>query len=341
MWANLKVFLQQNKLFPDMPSVRFLLIGCGQVAKRHLEQITETGELIAVCDTDVQAAEKIATQYKVPFYTAFDQLVCEVSADVAVVCTPNGLHADHAVFFLEHGFHVLIEKPMALSVKDAERMITVAKKQQLHLFTVLQNRFNPAVQTVYKAIQQNDLGKIFSVQVNCFWNRGEQYYTDHAWHGKAEIDGGILFTQCSHFIDLLRWCFGPVKQVSAMMHNANHTYTSLTADEAAVILRFENGVIGTLHVSVNAFNKNMEGSLLVLAEKGTVKIGGTYLNTVVYRETASPLELEANQLVSPLSQVYLSMIRTLQEGEQFYANPEESLEVIKLIEQIHAIAQLK
>ncbi len=324
-----------------MKKIRFVLIGCGQVAKRHLDIIIESGELIAVCDTNEITARNTASQYSVPFYTSLDQLIRHASADIAVVCTPNGWHAAHTICLLENGFHVLVEKPMALSVKDAQEMINTAEKYQRHLFTVLQNRFNPAVKAVYEAIQRNDLGKLFSVQVNCFWNRQQQYYENHAWHGNAALDGGVLFTQFSHFIDLLLWYFGPVEQVSATMHNVNHRYTTLQADEGAVLLQFENGTIGTLQFSVNSYNRNMEGSLTLLAEKGTIKIGGTYLDTMVYQETEKPLQVEPSHAGSALQQVYRSMIRTLQNGEKFYTSPEESLETIKLIEQMHTIAQLK
>lgn len=324
-----------------MQKIRYILIGCGQVAKRHLDIISESGDLSAVCDTDEVVAKNTATQYNVPFYTSLEQLIQYVSADVAVVCTPNGLHAEHTICLLENGFHVLVEKPMALSVKDAQRMIETAKKCQRHLFTVLQNRFNPAVQAVYNAIQHKELGRLFSVQVNCFWNRNQIYYDGHAWHGNEKLDGGVLFTQFSHFVDLLLWCFGPVKKLSAMMQNADHHYTALHADEGAVLLQFENETIGTLQFSINSFSRNMEGSLTLLAEKGTVKIGGTYLDELVYQDTEKPLQVENNPAYSPMEQVYQSMIRTLQNGEIFYTSPEESLATIQLIEQIHVIAQSK
>ncbi|HCL05320.1 MAG TPA: gfo/Idh/MocA family oxidoreductase [Chitinophagaceae bacterium] len=341
MLVNPKVFSKQNKFLPDMQKIRYILLGCGHVAKRHLDIITESGELIAVCDTDEITAKNTALQYGVPFYTSLDQLIQNTSADVAVVCTPNGLHATHTISLLENGFHVLVEKPMALSVNDARRMMETAQKHQRHLFTVLQNRFNPAVEALYRAIQQNELGKLFSVQVNCFWNRDQNYYVNHAWHGNEKLDGGVLFTQFSHFIDLLHWCFGAVEKVSAITHNANHQYTALQADEGAVLLQFENGMIGTLQFSVNSFRKNMEGSLTLFAEKGTIKIGGTYLDAIVYAETAKPLMIEPDQPGSALQKVYQSMIRTLQSGDQFYTSPEESLESIMLIEHIYASAKPK
>ncbi len=324
-----------------MQKIRFVVIGCGQVAKRHLEIILEYGELIAVCDTDEAIAKNTGFAYKAPFYTSLDQLIRYTSADVAIVCTPNGLHAAHTTQLLENGFHVLVEKPMALSVPDAKKMMAAAKQYQRHLFTVLQNRFNPPVQALYKAIQQKGFGKLFSVQVNCFWNRNAGYYIDHPWHGSREMDGGILFTQCSHFIDLLLWCFGPVKEVAAFMHNVNHSYTALAADEGAVLLQFENGMIGTLQFSVNSYKKNMEGSITLLAEKATIKISGTYLDSITYAETENPLFNDIHEIDAPLKQVYQSMIRTLENNEPFYTHPEESLAIIQLIEQIHTIANRK
>lgn len=324
-----------------MQKIRFVLIGCGQVAKRHLDIIIKYGELVAVCDTDEAIAKNAELTYDTPFYTSIDQLIQSTSADVAVVCTPNGLHAAHTIQLLESGFHVLVEKPMALSSHDAKKMMAVAKQHQRHLFTVLQNRFNPSVQALYKAIQKENLGKLFSVQVNCFWNRNADYYIDHPWHGSREMDGGILFTQCSHFIDLLLWCFGPVKEVAAFMHNVHHSYTALAADEGAVLLQFENGMIGTLQFSVNSFKKNMEGSITLLAEKATIKIGGTYLDTITYAETEKPLFNDIHPVDVPLKLVYQSMIRTLENNEPFYTHPEESLATIQLIEQIHIIANRK
>lgn len=324
-----------------MQKIRFVVIGCGQVSKRHLDIILEYGELQAVCDADETIAKNTGLSYHTPFFTSLDQLIQHISADVAVICTPNGLHAAHAIQLLENGFHVLVEKPMALSVPDAKKMMAVAKQHERHLFTVLQNRFNPPVQALHKAIQQESLGKLFSVQVNCFWNRNPDYYIDHPWHGSREMDGGILFTQCSHFIDLLLWCFGPVKEVAAFMHNVHHSYTALAADEGAVLLQFENGMIGTLQFSVNSFKKNMEGSLTLLAEKATLKIGGTYLDTITYAEMDTSLFTDIPAADSPLKQVYQSMIRTLETNEPFYTHPEESLATIQLIEQIHSIANRK
>lgn len=320
-----------------MNKIRFAVIGCGNIAERHIQQIMLLGELIGVCDSDEAKAKQVAKHYQVDYYTKIDTLVtgCQ-ELDVAVICTPNGLHAQQAIFLLEKGVHVLVEKPIALNVIDAADMVKAAKENNRYLFTVLQNRFNAPVQAVYQAIKSGTLGKLFSVQVNCFWSRGEHYYKDHSWHGKHSQDGGVLFTQFSHFIDLLLWYFGSVNQVSAIMHNANHQDTELLADEGAILLSFENGMIGSIHFSTNSYQKNMEGSVTILAEKGSIKIGGPYLNEIIYQQCEVPILAEMSDPVSSLRQVYQSMIRTLQLGADFYADPVDSVETIKLIERIHA-----
>lgn len=320
-----------------MNKIRFAILGCGNIAERHIQQIISLGELIAVCDIDEAKAKEVAQKYSVSYHIDIDELITSCpQINVVVICTPNGLHANQTIHFLKKGFHVLVEKPIALNSIDAENMLEVAKANKRHLFTVLQNRFNPPVQAVYQAIRSGLLGKLFSVQVNCFWNRSEEYYENHSWHGKYSLDGGVLFTQFSHFIDLLLWYFGAVEKVSTIMHNINHPKTELLADEGAILLSFENGMIGSLHFSNNSYLKNMEGSITLLAEKGSIKIGGPYLNELVYQQAETPILAEKSNPISSLQQVYQSMIRTLQTGEAFYADPVDSLETIKLIERIHA-----
>ncbi|MFN3665227.1 MAG: Gfo/Idh/MocA family protein [Sediminibacterium sp.] len=324
-----------------MQKTKFALIGCGRVAMRHLDMISKLGELVAVCDINESAAKETAEKYHASFYSSIESFVqAKHLTDVVVICTPNGMHAQHAICFLELGFHVLVEKPMALSVTDATRMINAAKKHKRFLFTVLQNRFNVPIVALYKAIHQGRLGKIFSVQVNCFWNRDSIYYKNHSWHGDAALDGGVLFTQFSHFIDLILWYFGSVSAIHVFAHNVNHRYTQLEADEGIVSLRFENGILGSLQFSINTYQQNMEGSLTLIGEKGTVKIGGAYLNNIVYQDIENKIEVEA-AMPAPLEMVYQSMLRTLHNGEAYYTSPEESLAVVQLIEQIHAAMQTK
>lgn len=322
-----------------MNKTKFAIVGCGQIAKKHLFQIRSIGTLVAICDSDIDQVKSLDNSSELLFFSSLDTLLAaRLSIDVIVICTPNGLHTSQAILCLKAGYHVLVEKPLALTSQDAIRVVETSIQSKKHVFTVLQNRFNAPVQAVYQAIHSGELGKVFSVQVSCHWHRDITYY-QHAWHGSKILDGGILFTQFSHFIDLLLWYFGLVQEVASIMHNVNHLQTELMEDEGGVLLQFENGVIGTMHFSTNAFQKNMEGSVTILAEKGTVKIGGTYLNEIVYQQTGIPIIAETTDPNKSFEQVYHSVLRTLQYGEPYYADPNESVNTIALIERIYRAAK--
>lgn len=336
MWVSRKVLVKQNKFSHNMEKIKFAIVGCGQIAKKHLLQIDTIGTLVAICDSDPDRITSWINRSDTVFFSSLETLLsARLSIDIIVICTPNGLHASQAKLCLQSGYHVLVEKPLALTEQDALAVVETAIQAKQYLFTVLQNRFNDPVQAVYQAIQTGKLGKIFSVQVSCFWHRDVTYY-EHSWHGNKMLDGGVLFTQFSHFIDLLLWYFGEVKELSVMMHNANHPQTELLEDEGAVLLRFEKDIIGTIQFSTNAYQKNMEGSVTIIAEKGTVKIGGAYLNEIVYQEIESPIISASTDPQKSLAQVYHSMLRTLQYGEPYYVDPKESVRTIALIERMYA-----
>lgn len=266
-----------------MELIKYALIGCGRIAARHALHISNYGKLVAVCDVDESKAKTLASEYNVPYYTDIDALLkAEKEADVIAICTPNGLHAEHTIKSLKAGYHVLCEKPMAINVYDCGEMIKEAEKANRRLFVVKQNRFNPPIVALKKAIEGNRLGKLLSIQLNCFWNRDLAYY-ENSWKGTKELDGGTLFTQFSHFIDLLYWLVGDIREVHAFGGNLNHQETIEFEDTGVVCLRFYNGVIGTINYTVNSHDENMEGSLTVFGEKGTVKVGGQYLNELEYQ----------------------------------------------------------
>ena len=266
-----------------MNKLKFGIIGCGRIAQRHAEHINNTGTLVAVCDTVESKANELAAKYAAkPYFSVSELLSAHPELDVIAVCSPNGLHAQHTIQSLKAGFHVLCEKPMALSVQDCGDMINTAEKANKRLFIVKQNRFNPPVAAVKKIIDEGRLGKIYSVQLNCFWNRNNEYY-QNSWKGTKALDGGTLFTQFSHFIDLLYWIVGDVKEVHAFSGNYHHEGIIEFEDTGAISLKFYNGAIGTINYTVNSFDKNMEGSLTIFGEKGTVKIGGQYLNELEYQ----------------------------------------------------------
>jgi UDP-N-acetyl-2-amino-2-deoxyglucuronate dehydrogenase len=264
-------------------ALKFGIVGCGRIAQRHAEHIQKAGILTAVCDIDASKATALAEKYRAPAFESMeDMLEARPDLDVVSICTPNGLHAEQTIQALKAGMHVLCEKPMALSVKDCSSMIHAAERANKRLFIVKQNRFNPPVEVVKSLIDQGKLGKIYSVQLNCFWNRNAEYYKN-SWKGTKNLDGGTLFTQFSHFIDLLYWFLGDVDSVSAHTGNFNHPGIIEFEDTGVAIVKFQNGTIGTINYTVNAYGKNMEGSLTLFAEKGTIKIGGQYLNELEYQ----------------------------------------------------------
>ena len=332
-------------------NLRFAIIGCGRIAQRHAEQIKRFGHLQAVCDILPEKADAFAQQHDAKaFYTTELLLLQKQSIDIIVVCTPNGLHAFNSIDALNANFHVLCEKPMAIKTDDCKRMIAAAEKNKKQLFIVKQNRFNPPVQAVKKLLDDNKLGKIFSVQLNCYWNRNPDYYKN-SWKGTKQYDGGTLFTQFSHFIDLLYWFFGDVKNVQGILSNATHQNIIEFEDTGVVNLEFENGVVGGIHYTVNSYQKNMEGSLTIFAEKGTIKIGGQYLNELEYQLIENykiedlPKGNTANDYgsytgsMSNHDKVYQNLVDVLLNGAPSYANAYDGLKTVEIIEKIYKEAK--
>jgi UDP-N-acetyl-2-amino-2-deoxyglucuronate dehydrogenase len=331
-------------------TIYFILIGAGRIAARHAEHINKQGKLLAVCDIIETKAKALAEQYSVPYYTNHTKMLEEIKeADVVSVCTPNGLHAIHSIDALKHGFHVLCEKPMAISSEDCREMINTAALYNKQLFIVKQNRFNPPVIALKKALDEKRLGKIYSIQLACFWNRDKAYYKN-SWKGTKQLDGGTLYTQFSHFIDLLYWMFGDVKAVQSFLKNSAHQEIIEFEDSGVVALEFKNGIIGTINYTVNAYKKNMEGSLTVFGEKGTVKIGGQYLNELVYQEiedyviTGLPAGNPPNNYgqyegsMSNHGEVYKNLISILNSKADLATNSLEGLKTVEIIEKIYQSA---
>ncbi len=327
--------------------IRFGLIGCGRIAQRHAEHISKKGHLVAVCDVVTEKADKLAAMYSSKAYYSIEELLKnEGSIDVLSICTPNGLHASHAINALNAGFHVLCEKPMALTVNDCGEMIKAAERSNKRLFAIKQNRFNPPVEAVKKAMDENRLGKIHNVQLSCFWNRNADYY-HNSWKGTLKLDGGTLYTQFSHFIDLLYWMIGDVRQVKALMANFAHQGVIEFEDTGVVILEFYNGAIGTINYTVNSYGKNMEGSLTIFGEKGTVKIGGQYLNELEYQNIEGyrignlPEGNKANNYgtyqgsMSNHDKVYDNLIEVLQNNAAISTSSFEGLKTVEIIEKIY------
>jgi UDP-N-acetyl-2-amino-2-deoxyglucuronate dehydrogenase len=337
-----------------MKELRFAIIGCGRIAQRHAEHIVKKGKLVAVCDTDKGRRNELVEKYACKAYVTLDELLQqEKELDLVSVCTPNALHAEQSIQVLEAGIHVLCEKPMAITVEDCERMIAASDKAKKHLFIVKQNRFNVPIAELKQIIDEGRLGKIIDVQLNCFWNRNNKYYESSDWKGKKELDGGTLFTQFSHFIDLLYWMVGDVKNIHAITRNFIHQGIIDFEDSGVIALEFENGAIGTVNYTVNSFEKNMEGSITVFGEKGTVKVGGQYLNTLEYQNIEN-YKMETVFETKPANdygyyqgsmsnhdKVYDNVVDVLNENGTVATSGFEGLKTVEIIERIYKAAQKK
>lgn len=267
-----------------MSKIKFAVVGCGHIGKRHAEMITRNpeAELVALIDTKPKETLHIEA-FNVPLFTSLDAfLKSKIEADVINICTPNGVHAPQALLCLEHKKHVVIEKPMTLTKADAEKVIFKALQVHRHVFAVMQNRYSPPSIWIKDLLDSGKLGKIFMVQINCYWNRDDRYYKKGGWHGDKDLDGGTLYTQFSHFIDIMYWLFGDIDNIQAKFADFNHHDLTDFEDSGFVNFDFINGGMGSINYSTAVWNKNLESSLTVIAEHGSIKIGGQYMNEVEY-----------------------------------------------------------
>jgi predicted dehydrogenase len=267
-----------------MNKINFAVIGCGHIGKRHAEMIfrENNAHLSALCDIRPKSELGI-DEYDIPFFNNMEELLkSALPIDVVNICTPNGLHAEMAIKAIESGFHVVIEKPLSLTLSDAEKVVYTSLKHHKHVFCVMQNRYSPPSVWIKNMISSGQLGKIFTVQLNCFWNRDERYYKAGGWHGNETLDGGTLFTQFSHFIDIMYWLFGDITDIQSRFYDFNHQHLTDFEDTGIISFRFLNGGIGSLSYSTSVWDKNMESSMIIIAENGSVKIGGQYMDKVEY-----------------------------------------------------------
>ncbi len=333
--------------------LRFGIIGCGRIAGRHAGHIANNGQLVATCDIVPERAQQLAKQFDATPFHNLEEFLSENKGkiDVVSVCSPNGLHAHHSIEALRAGYHVLCEKPMAITVEDCGKMINEAERANRRLFIVKQNRFNPPIEALKSALVENRLGKIYSVQLNCFWNRNEKYYNESEWKGTRALDGGTLFTQFSHFIDLLYWLIGDIKRVYPIVRNFAHEKIIEFEDTGVVAMEFFNGTIGTINYTVNSFRKNMEGSITIFGEKGTVKVGGQYLNELEYQniedfkienlpESRKPNDYGDYQgSMSNHDKVYENLVSVLTNKGIIATNGFEGLKTVEIIDKIYSAAK--
>jgi predicted dehydrogenase len=338
-----------------MKKIRFAVTGCGHIGKRHAEMILreENAELAACCDIRPKEALGLPGACDAPFFPSFDELLeSGVPLDVINICTPNGLHAGMAVRAIEAGYHVVIEKPMALTVADAEKVVFAGLKHRRQVFCVMQNRYSPPSVWMKEMVESGRLGRIYLVQLNCYWNRDGRYYKPGGWHGTADLDGGVLFTQFSHFIDIMYWLFGDITEIQARFADFNHAGMTAFEDSGVVHFRFtQGGGIGSLNYSTSVWDRNLESSILILAENGSVKIGGQYMDKIEYchiRDYEMP-ELSPTNPGNDYGAykgsaqnhhyVIRNVVNVLQgnKAESITTNVLEGMKVVDMIERIYAL----
>jgi predicted dehydrogenase len=271
--------------------IRFAVVGCGHIGKRHIEMISrnKNAELVAICDILPPEELNLSPEIRlaidssqVSYFSQYTLLNTRCSFDVLNICTPNGFHARMAVHALKAGRHVVIEKPMALNTADVREILRTAEDFGKNVFCVMQNRYSPPSVWIKDLVKSGKLGRIFMVQVNCYWNRDGRYYREDSWHGKKALDGGTLFTQFSHFIDLMYWLFGDITNIRSRFADFNHAGLTDFDDSGVITFDFVGGGIGVLSFSTSLYDCNFESSVTVIAEHGTVRIGGQYMNEVEY-----------------------------------------------------------
>lgn len=330
-------------------NVRFAIAGYGYIGKRHAEMIRNNPHAELVAIADVRPATDCGMQdEKMPFFSSLDQMLLKgPDFDVLCVATPNGMHAEQAIQALKVGKHVVIEKPMALTKSDCEKIIHQAMAVHRMVFCVMQNRYSPPSLWIRQLVTEGILGKIFMVQVNCFWNRDERYYRQGSWKGSADIDGGILFTQFSHFVDIMYWLFGDISDIKATFADFNHDRLTEFEDSGLVNFKFNSGGIGSINYSTSVWDKNFESSITIIAENGTVKIGGQYMNEVEYCHIRNytmpelPPSNPANDYgpykgsAANHNYVFDNVIDAVKHGSTPTTNAMEGLKVVEIIENIY------
>lgn len=264
--------------------VNFAIVGCGHIGKRHAEMVSRNKDsrLVALCDIKEKGILGIEN-YPGPFYEDLERMLdSHPDIEVLNICTPNGLHASMAIEAMEKGRHVVIEKPMALKTEDARRVLECSRRTGKKVFCVMQNRYSPPSVWIKSLVDSGKLGDIEMVQLDCYWNRDERYYLPGGWHGTANLDGGTLFTQFSHFIDIMLWLFGDIENISGRFRDFNHRDLTDFEDSGMVQFDFRQGGIGCLNYSTAVYDKNLESALTIVARNGSVKIGGQYMDKVEY-----------------------------------------------------------
>lgn len=331
--------------------VKFVVIGAGRIGKRHASMIVqnEACELVALVDILPQLELSI-DDFNAPYFSSLESFLdSNLDFDVASICTPNGLHTEQSLKILEANKHVLCEKPMGLSSESCKKVISKSEEKGKHVFCVMQNRYSPPSVWVKDLIQKRILGKIFMVQLNCYWNRDARYYQQGNWKGTNQLDGGTLYTQFSHFIDIMYWLFGDIKNISGKFADFTHKDSTEFEDSGIVNFEFVKEGIGSINYSTAVAQQNLESSITIIGEKGSVKIGGQYMDKVEIcniEDYEMPILAETNPgndyggykgSAANHHFVIQNVVDTLKGTNTATTNAMEGLKVVEIIEKIYRL----
>jgi UDP-N-acetyl-2-amino-2-deoxyglucuronate dehydrogenase len=341
-----------------MTKIKFAVVGCGHIGKRHASMILGNAdfELVALCDVKPKEELGLENFGGATFFNSFEALIKSgIELDAVAIASPNGYHQEQALKVLDNNWHVVLEKPMALTKSGCEQIIFKALQKHKQVFCVMQNRFSPPSVWLKEILSQGILGKIFMVQVNCYWNRDDRYYKPDlktgkptSWHGTKALDGGTLFTQFSHFVDLLYWYFGDVTNINAKLNDFTHQKSTDFEDSGFVSFDFLDGGMGSLNYSTAVWEKNLESSITIIAENGSVKVGGQYMNKVEYchiKGYVMPVLAESNPpndygsykgSAANHHYIYENISNVLLGEGSITTNALEGMKVVEIIEKIYA-----
>lgn len=347
----------------SISKIRFAVVGCGYIGKRHASMIQGNSacELMALVDVKSKSSLGLDAYSNIPFFESIEDLLdASIDIDVIAIASPNGLHEEHALKALDSGCHVIIEKPMALTKAGCERIIFKALQKHKQVFCVMQNRYSPPSVWLKEVLDKGLLGRIFMVQINCYWNRDDRYYKPHpqtgrlsSWHGTKNLDGGTLFTQFSHFIDLMYWYFGDITNIQAKFNDFTHKNTTDFEDSGFVSFDFKEGGMGCLNYSTAVWDKNLESSIMIVAENGSVKVGGQYMNEVEYchiNDYVMPALAAANPpndygpykgSAANHHYIYENIVDVIHGNGSITTNAIEGMKVVEIIERIYSINNIK
>lgn len=330
--------------------IRIAIVGCGRIANNHfasVEKHQDELELISICENNPESLEQATSKYKVKGYLSLTEMLAKEQLDVISLCTPSGLHPQQAIEAANAGVHVISEKPMATRWRDGVEMVKACDKAGVRLFVVKQNRRNSTLQLLKQAINEERFGRIFMVNMNVFWSRPQSYYDSAKWRGTWELDGGAFMNQASHYVDLIDWLIGPVEKVQAMTGTLDRNIE--VEDSGVLNIKWRNGALGSMNVTMLTYPKNFEGSITILGEKGTVRVGGVAVNEIQHWEFADHRDYddqikEANYHTTSLygfghPLYYKNVIDVLRDGSEPETDGREGLRSLEVLIAVYLSAR--